>query len=178
MIHHPPFPAVQFGLASWLMASVPYVRMKCWLSQGFGPSVITVLVSDTEKSKWHVSVGAFYSLAIYLSLKCKKIIQVLFFKKLILPFPLPLSLPLYPYLLSVPFSVPFPLPLISLHPYQDIIVFDAWALSEYTRDSEDRQTPKVLWIVVAILLMIFDCSLSALEKFESILWPLCLGSQC
>lgn len=68
--------------------------------------------------------------------------------------------------------------LISLPPYQDIRIFDAWALSEYTRDNKDSRYQKVLCIVVVILLMIFGCSLSALGKFESFLWPLCLGSQC
>lgn len=114
-----------------------------------------------------ILVDTFYSLASYLALKFKKISRCCFFKFI---------LPLSPHPLLVPLSVPYPLSLPNAYPHRKIPQFlmpePLVNTSKYIRDSEDRQTPKVLWIVVAILWMIFGCSLSTLGKFESFLWPL------
>lgn len=113
-------------LFSWGMLDISGFWSFCDLCFGVFFGVWYWKIQVTYLSRW---VGAFNSLAIYLCLQCKKS-RSCFFK-----FTLCLCL-------------------ISLPLYQDIRIFDAWALSEYTRGNKDSRYQKVLWIVVVILLMV------------------------
>lgn len=88
---------------------------------------------------------AFCSLEMHLSLKCKKIKCRFCF-----------------------FGPPFPMLKISKS-----LMTESLVNTLGTRKISRHR--KALWTVVVMVLMIFGCSLSALMKFESFLWPLSLG---
>lgn len=104
----------------------------------------------------------FDSLAIYFSLKWKKISAS------------PVSLNPSP--LPPPSPNPQPIPLSSCIKIPQSFMMESLVDTLETVKIGSHQ--KLLWIVVVIILMRLGCSLSALGKFESFLWPLCLGSQC